>query len=385
MNITANACINPVLLKEQLFHMKLLKSSIIFALGVLVGMGTALIGYGVHTHMDFRSKAAHVKDRVVAKLEGVLSPRVRAAKLDHITPPAPYFPPGSIWTKDITNAPLDPKSSAMISTLADAGGWGYGRMQVDLNLRVLKADAKTPYVPFHGAEGKDSDDASTFPLPLGGGVEGQPDYKCPDEQQDCHLIVVDRAHSKLWEAYHANFADGVLNAIGVVVWDLNRIYPPSGLGDQCSSTDAAGFPIAPLVFNADELATGSINHAIRFTLPIDRIRAKVFVHPATHAGGPRGPASAPPYGVQFRLKASYDLSKLKPAARIVARAMQKYGMFLSDSGNITLTAQSDADTVAKYADVDFTVHDLQPLKVTDFEIVEMSAPIPLTYDCVRNK
>ena len=60
-----------------------------------------------------------------------------------------------------------------------------------------------------------------------------------------------------------------------------------------------------------------------------------------------------PMGAHFRLKASYDLSQLSPAAQVVARAMQKYGMFLSDGGNIALTAQSDADTTAKYADVDF--------------------------------
>ena len=176
-----------------------------------------------------------------------------------------------------------------------------------------------------------------------------------------------------------------LNAGFVTIWDLNRVYPPSGRGDQCSSADAAGFPIAPLLFNADELATGSINHAIRFTLPNPRIRAHVFVHPATHAGGPTGPDSAPPYGARFRLKASYDLSQLTPEAQIVARAMQKYGILLSDGGNIPLTAQSDQDTKAKYADLDFDSHSLRALKVTDFEVVNMGIPIHLTFDCVRNR
>ena len=173
-------------------------------------------------------------------------------------------------------------------------------------------------------------------------------------------------------------------ATGVAVWDLNRIYPPSGRGDQCSSTDAAGMPLAPLLFSADELAAGHIDHAIRFTLPNPRIRAHVFVHPATHAGAPRGPITAPPMGARFRLKASFDLSKLTPAAQVVAKAMQKYGMFLSDGGNIALTAQNDLDTKAKYADMDFNTRDLVDLKVTDFEIVSLGTPIQLTYDCVRN-
>jgi serine/threonine-protein kinase len=79
------------------------------------------------------------------------------------------------------------------------------------------------------------------------------------------------------------------------------------------------------------------------------------------------------------------MSRLTPAAQVVARAMQKYGMFLSDGGNMALTAQSDRDTTAKYTDMDFGAHDLQDLKVTDFEVLDMGTPIRLTDDCVRNR
>jgi hypothetical protein len=314
--------------------------------------------------------------------------KVRAARLSHAVSPAPYFPPGAIWTQDISHAPLDPQSATMINWLADAGGWGHGRMQIDFSIRVMQADANTPSVPTRKGSGFyywNSDIVSTVPLPAGGGMEGQPGYQCDVQQNDCHLIVADRGHGKLYEAYQASYANGALDAAFLAVWDLNRIYPPSGRGEGCTSADAAGFPIAPLLFNADELATGSINHAIRFILPNPRMRAKVYVHPATHAGAPRGPVSAPPMGARFRLKASYDLSQLTPAAQVVARAMQKYGMFLSDGGNIALTAQSDADTTAKYADLDFGPHDMQALKVTDFEVVDGGMPIRLTDDCVRNR
>jgi serine/threonine-protein kinase len=331
----------------------------------LLGIGAITTGYGLHSHIV----------------------HVRAAKLDHIDAPAPYFPPGAIWTQDISHAPLDPQSSTIIAWLADAGGWGTGKMRVDFSLRVMNADASTPRVPFRESPGfgvADSDKISTIPLPAGGGVEGQTGYQCSGDN-DCHLIVVDRSQGKLYEVYQANYADGALSGLGNSVWDLNRIYPPSGRGDQCSSTDAAGLPLAPLLFTADELALGRIDHAIRFILPNPRIRAHVFVHPATHAGAPRGPVTAPPMGARFRLKASFDMSQLTPAAQVVARAMQKYGMFLSDGGNIALTAQSDADTKAKYADMDFGTRDLADLKVTDFEIVQMGTPIRLTDDCVRNR
>jgi serine/threonine-protein kinase len=90
-------------------------------------------------------------------------------------------------------------------------------------------------------------------------------------------------------------------------------------------------------------------------------------------------------GVLFRLKASYDMSQLTPAARVVARAMQKYGMYLSDNGQITLTAQNDQDTNIKYAYVGFDSHSMYPLQVSDFEVMQIPAPISLNYACVRNK
>jgi serine/threonine-protein kinase len=388
VDIGESACNDSRQREEHSIVMKMMKASIIFALGTCLGFGIAVIGYLLHKHIDFATKAQHLEHHAVVALDRMFNAKGRAARLEHVVPPAPYFPPGAVWTQDISHAPLDPQSSTIIAWLENAGGWGRGdRMQVDFAIRVLQTDAGTPYVPFTGPgpDYADSDQITVFPLPAGGGIEGEAGYHCPNiDQDDCHLIVVDRNHGKLYEAYQANYADNVLTANFVAVWDLSRVYPPSGRGDQCTSADAAGFPMAPLLFNADELASGSINHAIRFILPNPRMRAGVFVHPATHAGGPSGPAIAPPMGAHFRLKSSFDMSQLKPAARVVARAMQKYGMFLSDGGNTALTAQNDADTTAKYADVDFEARDLQALKVTDFEVVDSGKPIPLTDNCVRN-
>jgi hypothetical protein len=311
----------------------------------------------------------------------------RTARLEHVYEPLPYFPVGAIWTHSVIHDPVDPRSSTIINWLENAGGWGTGQMRVDFGMRVMEADWGTVHVPFHKGSAfyaNDSDVIPSFPLPAGGGAEGQKNYHCPTEHEDCHLIVVDRRQHTLYEAFEADEKDGTLYADYVGLWDLSRVYPLSGRGEQCTSADAAGFPIAPLLFNADELAVGRINHAIRFVLPNPRIRAHVYVHPASHAGGPAGPDTAPPYGAHFRLKASYDLSQLKPAARVVAKAMQKYGMFLSDGGSIALTAQNDADTTAKYSDVGFTTHDLKALKVSDFEVLELGPIIPLTYGCARN-
>lgn len=298
-----------------------------------------------------------------------------------------YFPPAAVWTQDVSGAAVDPNSATIINQLASQGGWGTGSMRVDESIRVMQANSSTPTVPFQPGSPfytPDSDTPATVPLPAGGGMEGQTGYQCDTSQNDCHFIVVNNDTGKLYEAIGANYNGSALTSNFIAVWDLNVVYPASGRGEQCTSADAAGFPIAPLLFTANELKAGQINHAIRFILPNNEMRAGFYVHPATHAGGPSGPSTAIPYGAHLRLKASYDVSQLKPAAQVIAKAMQKYGMFLADGGNIALTAQSDQDTQSKYSDVDFNTTDLSSLKVTDFEVVQMPTPITLTYNCVRN-
>jgi len=184
-----------------------MRSSIILGLGLLLGIGVAVVGYGLHKHVDFTEKARHFEDHAVMMLDRVFNSKVRAARLQHVVPPAPYFPVGAIWTQDVSHAPLDRQSATMIAWLADAGGWGTGKMRVDLNIRVLQAEADTPYVPFHEGPGfyeGDSDVVAKFPLPVGGGIEGESGYQCPIDQEDCHLIVVDRSHGKLYETFQAN-------------------------------------------------------------------------------------------------------------------------------------------------------------------------------------
>ena len=66
----------------------------------------------------------------------------------------------------------------------------------------------------------------------------------------------------------------------------------------------------------------------------------------------------------------------------MARALQKYGMFLADGGNIALTAQADTDSADKWDGL-LDPGDLAGLKVTDFEMVDGGARIPVTNDCVR--
>jgi serine/threonine-protein kinase len=294
-----------------------------------------------------------------------------------------FFPDGAPWYRDVSAAVLDPESARVMAFL-DAAGWGTGTMRIDFGIEVLEATAQTPLREFRPTSDFYTPDCDLAPVPVpeGGALEGETGYAC-DSGGDCHLLVVDRTRGKLFEMWRADLRGSSFDGGCLAVWDMTRVYPPSGRGEQCTSADAAGFPIAPLLFTADEVAAGTIDHAIRFVLPNARIRAGVYVHPATHAGAPRGPADAPPYGARLRLRASYPVSSLPAGAQVVARAMQRYGMLLADGGNIALTARSDRTTKAKWAGL-LDTRDLAALRPSDFEMVDAGTRIPLTYDCVRN-
>src|SRR5581483_1786443 len=301
------------------------------------------------------------------------------------------FPSSAIWYQDISNAPLDSESATVINGLQAAGGWGTGSLQIDFSIVVLHADANvtrrtfTPTGDFYSPDC----DPVPIPVPAGGQVEGSPtnDYSCAGSG-DCHLIVYQG--TRLFEAWVADITGGqatggTFSSGCVAAWDLTKDYwqpaaaPNFSRGDQCTSADAAGYPIAPLLFYGSELQAGNIDHAIRFILPNARIRDGVYVHPATHSTHPstKGGPATPPYGAHLRLNNFFDPSTpASDAARTVARALQKYGMFLADGGNIALTAEASAQ---QYIAADA----LKLLKVTDFEMVDGGTRIPYTGDCGR--
>jgi len=304
------------------------------------------------------------------------------------------FPSSSPWYTDISQAQLDAKSKDVIDGLVATGGWGNGnRMQIDSSIEVLAADAGVARRSFTATGDFYTPDCDKIdvPVPSGGRLEGETNYACAGNG-DCHLIVVQG--SRLYEMWRANLiggdATGTFQGGCLAAWDLTKDYwtpnaPPNfARGDQCTSADAAGYPIAALLFSADEVAAGEIKHAIRFILPNDRIDPTQYVHPATHATRHTATAPTPvPYGARLRLRASFDLTLLpSDGARVVARALQKYGMFLADGGNIALTSQSDTYTRAKWAGL-LGARDLGALQVADFEMVDGGTRIPLTLDCTR--
>ena len=142
--------------------------------------------------------------------------------------------------------------------------------------------------------------------------------------------MVDPATCVLYELYDARFRPGNASTAGSgAVWHLrsNRLRPATW-----TSADAAGLPILPGLVNYDEVKSGHIDHAIRFTA---ETTSTSFLWPARHQAGATSNPSYPPMGARFRLKASFALpgSRCARACQVVITAMKTYGLILADNGS----------------------------------------------------
>lgn len=290
------------------------------------------------------------------------------------------FPPGAPWNQAVDAAGLDAESGTIIAFLA-ANHTASARFQITFDFNVLFADGTTPHRAFAPTGDFFTPDCDTAPVPVPsiGRLEGEATYACASDG-DCHLTVVDTSTCRLHELWRANLAGGTSSGAFTsgcqAIWDLSAVPPPTGRGDFCTSADAAGLPIVPMVFTADEVASGTIDHAIRFVLPNSLIRADTYVRPGTHStGATSGGIAAPPYSARLRLKASKDLSALGAGPRVIAQALKKYGMFLADGGNVTFTAATDALTTRRWREVGVDSASLKGLSWSDFEVVDLGTRI----------
>jgi hypothetical protein len=143
---------------------------------------------------------------------------------------------------------------------------------------------------------------------------------------DRHALIVERGTCRLYELFAAEWNGGDPQAGSGAIWDLdtNRLRP-----ETWTSADAAGMSIFAGLVRWDEVKAGEIDHAIRFTVSCT---TDAYVWPARHEAGVDDP-DCPPMGARFRLKASFDVSDYSPRARVILRAMQQYGMFVTDNGS----------------------------------------------------
>ncbi len=141
--------------------------------------------------------------------------------------------------------------------------------------------------------------------------------------------------------------------------------------DGWTSADAAGLPILPGLVRLDEVMSGEIRHALRFTVNKTQ---KGFIHPATHQAG-QDNTSYPPMGLRMRLKASFNTSSFSGPTLVILNAMKKYGIILADNGSDWYFSGEMNNGWGPYMDDLLT--DFGKVHGTDFEAVD-TGPILTT-------
>lgn len=238
------------------------------------------------------------------------------------------FPANNWWNEDISKLPVHPLSALYVGKInssrttlhPDFGGtllYGipYSVIPPTQPLVHLK------YLVSYADEGDEID----MPIPPDALVEGgSPESNTGDR----HVLVVDTSHHYLYELYnaHKDAADNNWSASVSVRFDLTS---DSLRYDGYTSADAAGLPIFPGLVRYDEIQSGVINHAVRFTVPTTQ---RGWITPARHEAGTTD-TTYPPMGLRMRLKADFDISVYTGGPKVLLTALKKYGMILADNGS----------------------------------------------------
>jgi len=200
---------------------------------------------------------------------------------------------------------------------------------------------------------------------------------------DGHIIVVDPFRKTSWEmSRYTGMTDGILNCTTFNVWDLTG----PGVGDTREGNRwgarggrGSGFPVIAGLVRAEELQRGEIPHALVFTFPTNR--DDWFVYPAARTDGDYIGSEYPMSGMRLQLDpnltdADFDAWGLTREAKVVARALQKYGMFDGDQGGamaiqIQLLDRDPASHAAKLEKMfPGFARAIQKIPVSAFRIVE---------------
>ncbi len=233
------------------------------------------------------------------------------------------FPSDNAWNTDISRYPIHPMSSAWVASVnagrrtlhPDTGS------NPEYGIPFVVVGATQPMVNVRYTEYGDESDPGPFPIPPTAPIEGG-----PNASGDRHVIVIQQETCRLIELFNASKTSTGWDASSGASFNLRT----NDLRTKgWTSADAAGLAIFPGLMRLEEVRSGEVRHALRFTAQKTQ---NGFIAPAQHFAG-RNDATLPPMGARFRLRANVDLSSYRGDALVILKALQKYGMLLADNGS----------------------------------------------------
>jgi hypothetical protein len=276
-------------------------------------------------------------------------------------PRCPVFPASNAWNQRVDKLPVAADSAQLIASIgldspvhADFGSGTWDGGPIGIPFDVVSRKTPLTRVSFDYA---DESDRVRYPIPRSVHIEGG-----RHATGDRHAILVDKSACRLYELYDLRHTASGWTAGSGAVWSLRSNHlRPAGW----TSADAAGLPIFPGLARWDEVSRGVIDHALRFTAPRTR---RAYVYPARHYASSSTDPSLPPMGLRVRLKASVNVASFPRQARVVLRALQRYGMILADNGSPWYVSGAPNP---HWSNDD--LHSLGRLTGADFEVVDTSS------------
>lgn len=258
------------------------------------------------------------------------------------------FSADSPWNRKIpADTPIDPGSTEYIAEVA-SGNPLYINMN-EWTVATYYIDSTTTpqsrvYPHYQGVQGAGFEPGARIPAPdfaTPSGPEGGTEF----------LAMIDPQAGKAWEMRQPRkkVEDGSWRTTFGSVVDLTGTGVPTPWMMAAKPADAvssrsSGIPLVAGLIRLDEIKAGRIDHALAFAYSAPQTDR--FISPASGAleSGPARPAKhfGLPMGARIQLDPDYDIenTRLSPAGKVIARALQEYGAILVDeAGATTLFAE----------------------------------------------
>jgi len=162
--------------------------------------------------------------------------------------------------------------------------------------------------------------------------------------KDGHICIIDPFKKISYEMSRFNLLEnGTPTCTTFNIWDITS----RGVGDsnqgyrwKARGGRGSGFPIIAGLLRPEEVSAGEIRHALVFTFNMNRISedgSKIFLPPACRSDGKYIGTQYPIEGMRFQLdplltEKDFDSWGLNKEGKIIARALQRYGMYVCDNG-----------------------------------------------------
>jgi hypothetical protein len=254
------------------------------------------------------------------------------------------FSDTSPWNMPIApDAPVHPLHTTILAHMARTSTVRFGNSYLPPLWVVENYDRMTKH-PYHSAKIFDPwdccprDSVADVLLPIAPFMYEEP-------TTDSHIIVLDRQYGRLFECSSFDWFPG-FGPVGTTfnIWEEHG----DGYGTpfgwdrwQLQGGRGSGVPVIAGLLRPEEIEDGEIRHALAFTFENVRMGdngENIFLWPpAARSDGKDIGEQFPIEGMRFQIwpqlgEDVFDLWGLDEPARIVARALQKYGAYLVDRG-----------------------------------------------------